>query len=124
MPDLRVLFVEDDLILNMDICATLEDAGLSVTCAYSYASAIEAISRRDYLSALITDIDLGAGPDGFNVAHYARKLYPRLPVVFVSGTMGAHHPAKGVEGSVFLAKPFHPTQIIRALDQALRRDAA
>ena len=102
----------------------MEDEGIIVNCVYSGPAAIEAITRLEYLDALLTDIDLGKGPDGFDVARYARKLYPRLPVVFVSGTMGIHHAANGVEGSIFIAKPFHPVQVMKALDQVIRLEAA
>jgi CheY-like chemotaxis protein len=124
MREMKILFVEDDLVLNMATCVSLEDEGIDVKCVYSGPAAIEAIERLEYLDALLTDIDLGKGPDGFDVARYARKLYPRLPVVFVSGTMAAHHPAHGVEGSVFIAKPFHPAQLLKALDQLIRLEAA
>jgi DNA-binding response OmpR family regulator len=121
---MRILFVEDDLVLNMATCVALEDEGIAVTCAYSGRAAIEAIARLEYLDGLLTDIDLGKGPDGFDVARYARKLYPNLPVVFISGTMGLHHAAHGVEGSIFIAKPFHPVQVMKALSSVIRLAAA
>jgi CheY-like chemotaxis protein len=124
MHEIKILFAEDDLVLNMATCVALEDEGVSVKCVYSGLAAIEAISRLDYLDALLTDIDLGKGPDGFDVARYARSLYPDLPVVYVSGTMGLHHAANGVEGSLFIAKPYHQAQIAKALDEAIRREAA
>jgi CheY-like chemotaxis protein len=124
MREMKILFAEDDIVLNMATCESLEDMGITVRCVYSGPAAIEAIARLDDLTALLTDIDLGSGPDGFDVARYARKLYPRLPVVFVSGTMAAHHPANGVEGSAFVAKPFHQSQVIKALDQVIRLAAA
>ncbi len=124
MREIKILFVEDDIVLNMATCVAMEDKGINVKCVYSGPAAIEAITRLEYLDALLTDIDLGKGPDGFDVARYARRLYPGLPVVFVSGTMGLHHAANGVDGSVFVAKPFHPAQLMRALDQLIHHDAA
>ncbi|HEX2818465.1 MAG TPA: response regulator [Phenylobacterium sp.] len=124
MREMKILFVEDDVVLNLATSVALEDEGVDMKCVYSGPAAIEAITSLEYLDALLTDIDLGKGPDGFDVARYARKLYPHLPVVFVSGTMGLHHAANGVEGSVFVAKPFHPAQLMRALDQAIHREAA
>lgn len=124
MRELRILFAEDDLVLNMATCTSLENEGISVKCVYSGPAAIEAITRLDYLDALLTDIDLGTGPDGFDVARYARRLYPHLPVVFVSGTMGCLHAANGVEGSLFVSKPFHQAQIMKALDQVIRHESA
>src|ERR1700710_193974 len=109
----RVVLVEDDVLLNSNVCETLEAFGYKVDVFYSADAAIKAINRRDYLTALVTDIDLGAGADGFQVAAEARRIYPHLPVVFASGTHGALHASYGVRGSAFIAKPFHPHQIIR-----------
>jgi len=102
----------------------MQESGFSVESVYSGPEAIEAIDRLDPLTALLTDIDLGAGPDGFDLARHARHFYPHLPVVFVSGTMGAHHAANGVARSIFIAKPFVPRQVIDALDQVIRLEAA
>jgi len=120
----RILFVEDDLVLNMATRDSLEDLGFEVNCVYSGASAIAAINRLEYVTALLTDIDLGPGPDGFDVARHARTLYRRLPVVYVSGTMAAHHAAHGVDGSAFVAKPFQDRQIADALSHVIHLKAA
>jgi CheY-like chemotaxis protein len=124
MRDIRLLLVEDDLVLSMDVGATLEAEGFRVTNAYSHAEAIDALSRDQDLGALLTDIDLGPGPDGFDVARQGRRLRPGLPVVFVSGSMGIYHAARRLHGSIFVAKPFHPAQIIQALDKVIRHEAA
>ena len=119
-----ILFAEDDHVLNMATSGDLEEHGLSVDSVYSGRAAMEAIGRHGYITALLTDVDLGAGPDGFDVARHARALHPALPVVYVSGTMATQHAIEGVEGSLFVAKPFHPRQITDALDQVMGRKAA
>ncbi len=77
--------------------------------------AVNVIDRLGYLSALVSDIDLGEGENGFDIARRARAAYPRLPVVFVSGAAASRHAAEGVEGSVFISKAYHPRQIVEAL---------
>jgi CheY-like chemotaxis protein len=124
MRDVRLLFVEDDFVLSMDVSATLEAAGFSVTSVHSHAEAIAALSQGEDLNVLLTDIDLGPGPDGFDVGRQARRLRPGLPVVFVSGTVGIYHAARRLPGSIFVAKPFQPAQIIQALEQVIRHEAA
>jgi CheY-like chemotaxis protein len=124
MHSLRALLVEDDYVINVDIRGVLEDLGIFVTSVHSAEAAVTVLEGGGYLKALVTDIDLGEGQNGFDVARHARKLYPRLPVVFVSGTMASRHAAEGVEGSVLVAKPFHPRQIRDALQCAIDREAA
>jgi CheY-like chemotaxis protein len=108
----------------MAMTESLEECGLVVESVYSGPDAIKALDRLEPLTALLTDVDLGAGPDGFDLARHARRFYPHLPVVFVSGTMGAHHAANGVARSIFIAKPFVPRQVIDALDEVIRLEAA
>jgi CheY-like chemotaxis protein len=124
MHTLRALLVEDDCVLNADICDMLEDMGIFVTSVFSGMAAISAIDRGEYLKVLLTDIDLGEGPNGFDVAHHARNCYPHLPVVFISGIMGSRCAAEGVAGSAFVAKPFQPFQIRDAIGRACRLEAA
>jgi CheY-like chemotaxis protein len=119
----RIIFVEDDAILSLATCETIGKFGYEVDSVCSGSAAIDAIRHGDY-SAIVTDINLGAGPDGFQVAGYARKLRPDIPVVYVSGTHGAQHAACGVRGSVFIAKPFHAHQILAALSQLIHLEAA
>ena len=124
MSALEILFVEDDFILNCTSRESLEELGYRVESVYCAAAAFEALNRRQYLAALLTDIDLGPGPDGFDVARQARIAYPHLPVVFISGTEAASHAARSVPRSEFVAKPFHPNQVAAALARVIRLEAA
>ena len=74
--------------------------------------------------ALVSDIDLGAGADGLAVARRARDAYPGLPVVFVSATRALSCASAGVDGAQFVAKPFHPRQVLEALNRQLRPQAS
>jgi len=120
----RILVVDDDPVSMMESCQYLRDFGFIVSEACSAESALCAISERNKLSALVTDIDLGSDLDGFSIARRARAAYPRLVVVYTSGTEAARHLAEGVAGSTFIAKPFHPRLIAEALVRAIRLEAA
>ena len=120
----RVLFVDDNFICNLETREFLQAQGLIVQPAYCGAAAIEMIHRRDRFAALITDIDLGKGPDGFDVARRARDVHPDLPVIFISSAMGRRVAAEGVPGAEFIAKPFHPSEILEVLETLTRRQAA
>jgi DNA-binding response OmpR family regulator len=69
--------------------------------------------------AVITDIRLGAGPDGWAVARRARELVPTMPVVYMSGDSSHEWSSKGVPNSLMVAKPFAPAQIITAVSTLL-----
>ena len=118
-----ILFVDDDALCSLDTCATLRELGYNVLCAHSAQGALDTLSAHRPLAALVTDIDLGEGPDGFEVARSAREAYPSLAVVFISGTAGGRHAAEGVCRSEFIAKPYQPQQIAEALSRTLRLEA-
>ncbi|QUD90253.1 response regulator [Phenylobacterium montanum] len=110
-----VLIVDDDLILNFANCETLKDSGFDVVGVDCAAAALDAVDRATGWSALVTDIDLGIGPDGFEIARRARAANPHLHVVYISGTAEARFRSEGVERSEFLRKPVGPPEIVEAL---------
>lgn len=120
----RVLLVEDDFILNLNLREILQARGLNVEAVYCAAAAFEAIDRDRPLGALVSDIDLGPGLDGLSVARRARNAYPGLPVVFMSATVAASETARDVPGSIFVAKPFDPAEILAALGREFHPKAA
>lgn len=111
----RILLVEDDFTISLDLRESLEAAGFAVEPVYCAGAAFQALDYGPAPLALISDIDLGRGPDGFDVARRARANYPGLPVVFISGTHAACHATEGVADSAFLDKPLRPQRMIETL---------
>jgi CheY-like chemotaxis protein len=102
--DATILFVDDNAVCGLETGSILRD-----------------LAADQLLLALVTDVDLGPGPDGFDIARAARLSYPGLPVVYISGTASARHVAEGVPGSEFVAKPCNPADVAGALARALGR---
>ena len=120
----RILVVEDSAYLSHDLCEFLRESGHLVKVVYSGDDAFEAINRHEHLTALLTDINLGDGPDGVDVARYARAFSPHLPVVFMSAALNPRHEFNGVDRSEFIPKPFQSQQIADALARGIRIEAA
>jgi CheY-like chemotaxis protein len=115
-----VLLVEDEFLIRDLIQASLEDADFSVAAAGHGGEAIQLLDGSDSsVSALITDVRLGEGPDGWAVARYARKLKPNIPVIYFSGHSAADWPSEGVPNSVYLQKPLTAPQIVKAVQKAV-----
>src|SRR6186713_1422610 len=94
---IRVLVAEDEaaILLVMDVALT--DGGFSVLTAGSGVEAMELLaSHFEELRALVTDIRLGDGPDGWQVAHRARELNGQIAVVYVTGDSADDWPANGL----------------------------
>ena len=111
-----LLLVEDEQALQSLLETALADEGFSVVIAGSGAKAIaELESHGADFKALITDIRLGTGPDGWEVGHRARQIVPGIPVIYMSGDSIHEWSAEGVPESIMLQKPFALAQLIAAV---------
>jgi DNA-binding response OmpR family regulator len=124
-PSVRVLIAEDEIMIAGLIEATLQDEGLAATVAYSGSEALTAISADPTgFQVLITDIRVGAPPDGWGVAHAAREANPAIGVIYITGDSMEAWRANGVPASILIAKPFVPAQIVTAVMTLLNQPAA
>ena len=120
-----ILLVEDEQLIALSVQEALEEGGYAVRAAASGIDAISVLEQgSDPISALITDIRLGDGPDGWDLARHVRELNPRLPVVYMSGDSSHGHSSRGVPDSLMIQKPFAPAQIVTAVSTLLNAVAA
>ena len=117
MNGVQVLLVEDDPFIQLSMAELLTDAGFAVRTASSGEEAAALLT--DEIQALITDIDLGDGLSGWDLAHRARELNAIIPVVYVTSAPAEEWSANGVPNSVHIHKPFVSVQVITALSQLL-----
>lgn len=112
----KVVYVEDDVLTQGVVEAALADAGFHVLLAETAEAGLALLEvQAEEIVGLVTDIQLGGGTDGWDLARRSRELHPTLPVVYVSGTDGPDWCARGVPASVMIAKPFSPAQVVVAL---------
>lgn len=113
----RILIVEDDLLVGAVAAEALAEAGFTVLSA---ASAEEAniILADDVIDVLFTDIDLG-GVDGCDLAHQALKARPGLAVIITSGRSRRYHADRVPPEAAFLAKPYRLPHLINEVLRAL-----
>ena len=123
MPKVRpILVVEDEYLLILTIEDAFIEAGFE---AATVGSAEEAATLLDsdpgnYI-ALVTDIELRSNSDGWELARKARRLKPDFPVVYITGASVDDWMSHGVSDSVFLKKPFRPTELVTAVSDLLKR---
>ena len=126
MPSLGfvVLVVEDELLTRFDVATAFEASGCTVLEANSGASALELCQSDTQVDALVTDINLGNGTTGWDVAQaFWRRA--ALPVVYTSGD--ADSPQRRVPQSCFVAKPCRSFVLVQAcvrLREGFRREQA
>jgi DNA-binding response OmpR family regulator len=117
MPAPQLLFlVEDEELVQVMLHDAFTDAGFEVFTAGNGTKALAELEADvSRFNALVTDVRLGDGPSGWDVARRARELAPTMPVVYITGDSGHEWASNGVPNSVILAKPFAPAQIITAV---------
>lgn len=115
-----LLYVEDEFLIQEAVVASLEDAGFELRVADSGKQALRMLDENTgELRGLVTDVNLGDGPDGWVVAREARRRIAGLPVVYVSGASEHEWTSEGVPGSTIVAKPFACTQLVIAISALL-----
>jgi DNA-binding NtrC family response regulator len=111
-----LLLVEDQALILLDLETMLKEAGFETASASNGSAAIAEIEKDcARFTALVTDVDLGEGPSGWDVARQARQMCPNIVVVYVSGTSHGDWSSEGVPKSIMIAKPFAPPQLVTAV---------
>lgn len=110
----RVLVVEDDPIIALDVSGTIEDEiGIPVVVAFDLMSAANVLAP-DIRFALL-DINIGKDTS-FGLAR--RLMALGVPFAFTSGFKPGDVP-EDLRHTVFLAKPCRPPDIIDTVRSAL-----
>jgi signal transduction histidine kinase len=129
----RILLVEDDAEVRATLLETLSSDHWDATAASSSEAALAVLQQDENIGILVTDIALGAGMSGIDLAHAAVATCPDLSVILMSGDLNPPVGSQGTAGHRFevLQKPFTGAQLAArmrmawaARDQKVRRDRA
>ncbi len=116
-----VLLVEDDPGVRALAEEALAERGLKVRCAGDDRTAQRILEREAaQIGVLVADVHLGAATTGYDVARRARKLNPRIEVVYITGH-SLDVTRFGVSGGVLMPKPFDIDNFVDVV-QALAKD--
>ena len=108
---ITVLVVEDEALTRLDLVETLRGGGYEVLEASDAREAFGYQQSGQRVDVVITDIQLGGGPTGWDVAERFRAARSDIPIVYTSGN--AVDEARKVSGSVFFGKPCRTLDILR-----------
>ncbi|EMV8855444.1 response regulator [Escherichia coli] len=114
---LRVLLVDDEIVVRRITAAQLEALGYRVFEASSAASAVELINTGLSVDLLVTD-HLMPDKTGLQLAQDLRRKKPDLPVLIITGY--ANVTTDQFQGFDVLPKPFRHVELASALAGLLR----
>jgi CheY-like chemotaxis protein len=111
----KVILVVDDEPLILDLTASmLEDLGCEVLAADNGEEALARLAQDPRVSVLITDVQM-PGMSGYELVAQARKRWPDLRIVVMSGN------DLGGKGYVVVRKPFSQPQLEKIVADAVSR---
>jgi DNA-binding response OmpR family regulator len=112
----RILIVEDDALLALDLKGHMERAGFSVVGPAASASKALALLAEAGCDAAILDVHLGRGQTSEAVAQELRSR--GKPFVTVTAYSHEHRP-EAYSGFPVLSKPARPLDVIAELRRCL-----
>jgi len=113
---MRVLLIDDDALVRQTLADTLAGDGIEVDGLANAEDALVLLGAGQVPDVLVTDIDLGAGLSGLDLAGIARERHPAVEVVLISGTSADPRlSAPGRRSARFLRKPFAPAALAQAV---------
>jgi len=121
---MRILLVEDDVMLASGIKLGLTDAGYAVDWVGSAERALE-VTRREAFDAAILDIGL-PGMDGLTLTQRLRKEGHAMPVLILTARDALHDRVQGLDigADDYMIKPFELPELLARLRALLRRSQA
>lgn len=120
IPSKRVLVVEDEVLIRMDIVQELSLAGLEVLEAANAEEALGLVEAGHRVDVVFSDIQLGGTVDGIALARRLHELRPGLPVILTSAVALDGPPLDpGTGWRRFLLKPYRPAMVLALIDEAV-----
>jgi CheY-like chemotaxis protein len=113
-----MLVLDDEPMMTRAVARMHKPAGHEVGVASSGEEALDRLVEQTY-DVVISDIRMGAGMNGWELADAVKRRWPGVRFLLATGWGAAIDPseasARGVEA--ILSKPYHPTDLLRALSR-------
>ncbi len=121
---LHVLLVEDDALVRAVSERFLESLGCTVSAHACAESAWTELTDGTPFDLVMTDVELGTGMNGTELANRARELHPGLPVLLNSGYSNFLSEERRAEAAnlPLLIKPFGKKELAAAMAAAMHGD--
>ncbi len=120
MAKLKIVVVEDELIIADNICNTLQELGYEIAePAISYTEALETIELFKPDLALL-DIQLSGKKDGIDLAWKIKENY-NFPIIFLTSNADklTIDRVKKLTPAAYLVKPFNKDELYTSIEIAL-----
>lgn len=115
----RVMIIEDEAIISMDIAAILREMGHEVTgIAATRAEAVE-LAARERPDLILADIQLADRSSGIDAVNDILKMVKDIPVIFITAFPERLLTGERPEPAFLITKPYAEEQVRSAVSQAM-----
>jgi DNA-directed RNA polymerase specialized sigma24 family protein/CheY-like chemotaxis protein len=115
----RILVIEDEAIIAMDIKVIVEEMGHSVTgIARTRALAVE-LAAREKPDLILADIQLADQSSGIDAVNDILRQFDEVPVVFITAFPERLLTGRRPEPAFLITKPYAEEQVRSAVSQAM-----
>ncbi len=120
---MKVLVVDDDLIVIKSCSRVLQSEGIEISTAQTVGLA-ESLLIDDNFDLMLTDIKM-PGQDGFEMIKCAKRIRPDMPILMMTGYLTSETISKirGLGVKNYIAKPFTPEELIQSVRASLNNAA-
>lgn len=120
LPDIKILYVEDELFLGKIVKESLESRGFEVRMESDGARVLDSF-REMQPDVCVLDIML-PNKDGFEIAEEIRRLDEQVPILFVTARGRTEDLVKGFSlgGNDYIRKPFSMEELIVRIHNTFR----
>jgi DNA-binding NtrC family response regulator len=119
--EMKILVVDDDVIVIKSCRRILEAEGLEVSTVPSADEALEMIKKYDF-DLLLIDVKMPKH-DGMFLMREILKIIPDIPVIVMSGypTRETVSDVLKLGATQFIPKPFRPDELVKTLRPVLQK---
>lgn len=115
----RVMIIEDEAIIAMNLSAIVTEMGHSVTGIAATRAEAVALAARDRPDLILADIQLADRSSGIDAVNDILAQFDSLPVIFVTAFPERLLTGQRPEPAFLITKPFSEEQIYSAVSQAM-----
>lgn len=118
---MRVLVVEDELLLSRQLAKALTEAGYAVDCA-SDGEQADFLTHTEQYDAVVLDLGLPK-IDGLTLLRRWREAGIFAPVLILTARGSWHEKVQGIDGGAddYVAKPFRIEEVLARIRALIRR---
>ncbi|SLN14391.1 putative transcriptional regulatory protein pdtaR [Aquimixticola soesokkakensis] len=115
----RILVIEDEAIIALDLQAIIADMGHAITgVARTHAGAVS-LADQEKPDLILSDIQLADGSSGVEAVNEILKAAGDIPVIFITAFPERLLTGERPEPAFVITKPYTEEQVVSAVSQAM-----